>query len=165
MRLPLSLPTRAVAVWFHKRGRDGWTPALTLRDVLDVCVGALAAAGVRFTVGETPLRRLFCEALCVLYQGSPHQRALAFRRPPSGTTDWPAGWTEEHEALWRIYVDTELPDLAEALRCVGVCEWESDLPGWRDTLTSLFPYYMVREERLLIDAGLLVKEDDEEEDS
>jgi len=160
---PVSIPVRVVAAWFQRRCRDGWSPALTLRDFLDVCLGALAAAGVRITVGETPLRRLFCEALCVLYKGSPRQRALAFQRQPP--VSYPEGWTEEHEALWRIYVDTELPDLADALRCVAVCEWESDLPGWRDTLTSLFPYYMVREERLLIEANLLVKEDDEEEDS
>jgi len=170
MPRPLSLTKRAVAAWFHTEGRDGWTPATTLRDVLDVCLNAAFSRGLTFSVGEVVLRRLFCEALCVLYQ----RKSLAFRRTPPAPL--PDGWADEprlrtafgrqrieHETLWGIYLDTELPDWSDELAVVGVCEWETDLPGWRTTLTSLFRYYVVREERLLIEAGLLFEEEEDEE--
>jgi hypothetical protein len=158
------LTTKAVAAWFHTRGRDGWSPALTLRDVLDLCLGTLEDRRISLTIDLASLRRLFCQALCVLYQGSPRSRRLAFRRPPPQHA-LPEGWTEDHEALWGLYLDTEFSDWSSVLADVGKCAWEIDLPGWRDTITSLFRYYLVREERLLIEAGLLFDEEEEGEDS
>ena len=156
------LTAKEVAVWFHRKGRDGWTPAQTLRDVADVCLGALAERRIALSVKEVPFRKLLCEALCVLYQGSPRGYGLAFRGPRA-TAALPDGWTEEHETLWGIYLGAELPEWSVLLADVQPCEWEIDLPGWRDTLTSLFPHYIVREERLLIEAGLLLAEEEEEE--
>jgi hypothetical protein len=155
------LTKKEVARWFHRPGRDGWTPAQTLRDVADVCLGALAAQGLALSLADVPFRTLLCQALCVLYQGSPQGFALAFRRPPP--TSFPPGWTEEHEFLWGVYLGTELPDWLALLADVKPCEWETDLPGWRTTLVSLFPHYLVREERLLIEAGLLFDEEEDEE--
>jgi len=120
----------------------------------DLCLGALFTRGLSLSVEEVPFRKLLCQALCVLYQGSPRDYALAFRRPPP--TSLPLGWTEDHETLWGLYIGTELPDWSVLLTDVAPCEWEADLPGWRDTLTSLFPHFLVREERLLIEAGLLL---------
>ena len=156
------LTTKEVTVWFHTKGRDGWTPAQTLRDVADLCLGALAARGIALSVKEVPFRKLLCQALCVLYQGSPRGYALAFRKPPPQPA-LPEGWTEDHETLWDIYIGSELPDWSVLLADVQPCEWEVDLPGWRKTLTSLFQHYIVREERLLIEAGLLFDEEEEEE--
>jgi len=153
---------KTVAAWFHTRGVDGWTPALTLRDVMDLCLGALRARDFRLTVTDLTMRRLCCQALCVLYQGSPRGRALAFQRPLR--PPFPPDWTEEHEALWRVLLDMELPAWEDVLSEVPVCAWEMDLPGWRDTLTSLFRHYLVREERLLIAMGLLFEEEEGEDD-
>ena len=155
----MTCSNEAVAAWFHARGADGWSPALTLRDVLDVCLGALKAQRLTLCYGENEIRRLFCQALCVLYQGQ--GRALAFRKPPP--TPAPEDWTEDHETLWGFFLGAELPDWLSLLRDVGVCVWESDLPGWRDTLTSLFQYYLVREERVLIESGLLWEEEEDEQ--
>jgi hypothetical protein len=160
MSTPL-LTKKEVARWFHRLGRDGWTPAQTLRDVADLCLEALAVRGLSLSVAEVPFRKLLCQALCVLYQGSSRDYALAFRRPPP--VSFPPGWTDEHETLWDLYLGTELPDWSALLTDVKPCEWEVDLPGWRGILTSLFPYYLVREERLLIEAGLLLDEEEDED--
>ena len=156
------LTAKEVAVWFHRKGRDGWTPAQTLRDLADVCLGALAERGIALSVKEVPFRKLLCQALCVLYQGSPRGYGLAFRASPPQLA-LPDGWTDEHEILWDIYLGSELPDWSGLLTDVLPCEWEIDLPGWRHTLTSLFPHYIVREERLLIEAGLILAEEEDEE--
>jgi hypothetical protein len=151
------LSSRQVTAWFHTDGGDGWTPAQSLRDFLDLTLSI--SASLQFVVPLSVFRKLMCEALCTLYTATQQGACLS---TPLRVPVIPAGWTEEHESLWHIYVEHELPDWETEANDVPVAAWESDLPNWRRVLASLFQYYIVREERLLIEADLLYVEEEEE---
>jgi hypothetical protein len=101
-----------------------------------------------------------CEALCTLYKVTQQGFCLS---TPLRDPVIPEGWTEEHESLWHIYVEHELPDWEQEAADVPVAAWESDLPNWRRVLASLFRYYILREEHLLIETDLMYVEEEEAE--
>lgn len=152
----MRLTSCRITEWFHADGGDGWTPAQSLRDFLDLTLSI--STHLKFVVPLPRFRTLMCEALCMLYKVTQQGFCLS---TPLRAPVLPTGWTEEHESLWHIYVEHELPNWEWVANDLPVAAWESDLPNWRRVLASLFQYYILREERLLFEADLMYVEEEE----
>jgi len=137
------------------------SPIDTLRIIVHTFFKDIDRYKFTLNVNKKKLFEIMCEAMCMYYIAQNTHKIIIF----NNNSYEKKKWDQKNEILWMDfltfkYFNTTYWD--NFWSRVHEQTWEMYVPQWRFYLASLLPYYISRDEQLLIDNGLLFETEDGE---
>jgi hypothetical protein len=146
--------------WFHTEDIDGYTPADTLQRIMDAFLYALKERNDTAIMRENELRKVMCDALCVMYH------ARLDLKPFSGPYRMfhrPAKWDIFLENAWNDYLHYFCYGMdfwEDFWHRIPTAMWEDSLPQWRHTFADIILLYIHPNIDNMVKARVLFEDDD-----
>jgi len=149
-----------VTQWFHtcieEKEHEG-TPAETIMEMNDLFINLIKTKRLNLGVSEKIFRRSICNALCTMKY---YDNTQIYRTNVIIKNNYPAEWNMEIESMWQEWLETHcFLNWTAFWARVPVREWEDALPGWRKAMEYLLPTYIQRNIDSLVDAHLIVEDE------
>lgn len=146
--------------WFYHVDIDGYSPYNTLQLVIDDFYTALKKHNNTAIIHEKELRKLMCDATCVMYHAHITHK---FFSGPNRVFPRPSDWTNELEQLWAFYIHAHCYDMDfwdNFWRCIPTTLWEELMPNWRYEIADILMYYIQPSIENMIETHILMEDDD-----
>ena len=160
-RIQEKIKYNKVTQWFHTRieGKDHeGTPAQTIMEMNDLFINLLKEKRLNLAVPEKVFRRSMCTALCTMK----YYKDTNIYKTRSNLV-YPAEWNRDVELMWAEWLEVRcFKNWAAFWARLPVCTWEMDLPGWRADIEHILMSYVQREIGVLVDANVIVEDDNGE---
>jgi hypothetical protein len=146
--------------WFHRVDIDGYSPYNTLQLVIDDFLTALKKRNNTIIIHERELRKLMCEATCVMYHAYITNKQFS---GPNRIFPRPQEWTSELEEAWKFYIHSHCYDMdfwETFWNYIPSGLWEEDMPNWRYEIADILMYYIQPSIENMIESQILMEDDD-----